>query len=354
MARSRLLSMVAAAALVATAAVSVPLTAGPAVAADRGIRVAGSLQSEAGCASDWDPGCDATRLPQVGDTDAYRGSFELPAGSYEFKVTVGGSWDESYGANGVLDGANIPLVLGGPTEVAFGYDDVSHAVVVTAARVTGPVSAADAGLAGDSLREGLTRERYYFVMADRFANGSKANDKGGLTGDRLSTGLDPTDRGFYHGGDLAGLTSKLDYIKGLGSTAIWLTPTFKNKPVQGLPGAEDAGYHGYWITDFTQIDPHLGTNAEMSALIDAAHAKGMKVFFDIITNHTADVVNYQEGQYSYIDKATSPYRNAAGEVFDDAEVAGSPSFPRSTPRRPSRTRRCSPTPATRRPRPRPG
>ena len=70
-------------------------------------------------------------------------------------------------------------------------------------------------------------------MADRFANGDTANDRGGLTGDRLVTGFDPTDKGFYHGGDLKGLIDKLDYIKGLGTTAIWLTPSFKNKPVQG-------------------------------------------------------------------------------------------------------------------------
>lgn len=108
------------------------------------------------------------------------------------------------------------------------------------------------------------------------------------------TGFDPTDKGFYHGGDLKGVLGKLDYIKGLGTTAIWLTPSFVNKPVQGTTGNESAGYHGYWITDFTRIDPHLGTNEDMKRLIRAAHAKGMKVFFDIITNHTADVIDYAE------------------------------------------------------------
>ena len=73
-----------------------------------------------------------------------------------------------------------------------------------------------------------------------------------------------------------------------------MTPSFKNKPVQGEPGTESAGYHGYWITDFTQIDPHLGTNEELKTLIDLAHDRGMKVFFDIITNHTADVLDYPD------------------------------------------------------------
>ena len=77
----------------------------------------------------------------------------------------------------------------------------------------------------------------------------------------------------------------------MGTTSIWLTPSFKNKAVQ-LEDGPSAGYHGYWVTDFTQIDPHLGTNAELRALVDAAHERGMKVYFDIITNHTADVIGY--------------------------------------------------------------
>ena len=78
--------------------------------------------------------------------------------------------------------------------------------------------------------------------------------------------------------------------------------------MQGAPGQESAGYHGYWITDFTQIDPHLGTNADMEALIDAAHAKGMKVFFDIITNHTADVIDYQGGKHRTSRRRPPPTR----------------------------------------------
>ena len=64
-------------------------------------------------------------------------------------------------------------------------------------------------------------EVIYFVLPDRFANGDPANDTGGYPADRLKSGYDPTHRGFYHGGDLKGLTEKLDYIQGLGITAIW-------------------------------------------------------------------------------------------------------------------------------------
>jgi glycosidase len=159
-----------------------------------------------------------------------------------------------------------------------------------------PPAAAQPAFSGasHSLRAPVTDENFYFVMADRFENGDPGNDRGGLPDDRLVSGFDPTHKGFYNGGDLKGLRSRIDYIRGLGTTSIWLTPSFKNKPVQ-LEDGPSAGYHGYWITDFTQIDPHLGSNADLRALIDAAHARGMKVYFDIITNHTADVIGYQQG-----------------------------------------------------------
>ncbi|SEG10522.1 alpha-1,6-glucosidases, pullulanase-type [Thermomonospora echinospora] len=190
----------------------------------------------------------------------------------------------------------------------------------------------DRMLARTAVRPGLTRERFYFAMTDRFANGDRRNDTGGLSGDRLTTGFDPKDTGFYQGGDLAGLIDRLDYVKGLGSTAVWITPVFQNRPVQGAGAAASAGYHGYWITDFTRIDPHLGTNAEMKKLVREAHKRGMKVFFDIITNHTADGIDYAEQQYGYRSKAAYPYLDSKGRPFDDREYAdGSKPFPKVGP-----------------------
>ncbi|XVQ82384.1 pullulanase-type alpha-1,6-glucosidase [Microbispora siamensis] len=205
--------------------------------------------------------------------------------------------------------------------------DVASAVVTGAAAAGAP---SDAELARDALRTDLSRERLYFAMTDRFANGDPSNDRGGLSGDRLTTGFDPADKGFYQGGDLAGLVGKLDYIKGLGSTAIWLTPSFKNRPVQGTGGGASAGYHGYWITDFTRIDPHLGTNAQMKSLVKEAHKRGMKVFFDIITNHTADLIDYAEKTYGYRGKAAYPYVDASGRAFDDRDYALRDDFPKVT------------------------
>ncbi|MFG3138265.1 pullulanase-type alpha-1,6-glucosidase [Streptomyces sp. NPDC048211] len=181
-----------------------------------------------------------------------------------------------------------------------------------------PSPPSDAQLAAQPARQDLTREQFYFVMPDRFANGDTGNDRGGLTGSRLETGYDPTDKGFYQGGDLKGMTSRLDYIKGLGTTAIWLAPIFKNRPVQGAGKDASAGYHGYWITDFTQVDPHFGTNADLTKLIEQAHRKGMKVFFDVITNHTADTVDYAEKTYGYKPKGAYPYLDRNGRPFDDA------------------------------------
>ncbi|BEV00308.1 alpha-amylase family glycosyl hydrolase [Novosphingobium olei] len=158
-------------------------------------------------------------------------------------------------------------------------------------------------------------ETVYFVLPDRFENADPKNDRGGLKGDRLVTGFDPAAKGFYHGGDLKGLVKRLDYIQGLGATALWVGPIFKNKPVQGPKGQESAGYHGYWITDFTRVDPHFGTNADFKALVDAAHARGMKVYMDIIANHTADVIQYREATtegYPYRSRADYPYSRRGG------------------------------------------
>ncbi len=161
-----------------------------------------------------------------------------------------------------------------------------------------------------SYRDRLPQDEViYFLLPDRFENGDTANDRGGLTGDRLTTGYDPTAKGFYHGGDLKGLIKRLDYIQGLGATAIWVAPIFKNQAVRGAPGDESAGYHGYWVTDFTTVDPHFGTEADFKALVTAAHARGMKVYMDIIINHTADIIDYREGpanKYVYRSRADYP------------------------------------------------
>lgn len=296
-------------------------------AAGRTVTLVGSLQDELGCSADWQPTCTQTQLAQAGAT-TYSKTFSVPAGSYEYKIAINQSWSENYGVGGAANGGNYPVTLAGPASITVTYDDATHQVSFTPNTLAGAATQADKALAKDSLRAAQTRERFYFLMADRFANGDASNDTGGISGGPLKSGLNPADKGFYHGGDLKGVINKLDYIKGLGTTAIWLTPSFKNNPVQGSGADASAGYHGYWITDFTTIDPHLGTNADMKALIAAAHKKGMKVYFDIITNHTADIIKYAQNQYSYIPESQVPYKDASGNVFDPSAVANTSAFPK--------------------------
>ncbi len=163
---------------------------------------------------------------------------------------------------------------------------LASVVAITAACSSSKETAEDTSYLSRDVRDDV----FYFVMPDRFENGDTSNDNGSKTIAISQGGFDPKSNGHYHGGDMRGLINKLDYLQDMGITAIWLTPIMRNQAVQG----DSSGYHGYWTLDFTQIDPHLGSNEELKELIDKAHSKGMKVFFDIITNHTADVIKYKE------------------------------------------------------------
>jgi len=182
---------------------------------------------------------------------------------------------------------------------------VSLALATTA--LGGPP--ADGPPAGDELAElskppvrtSIASQRIYFVMTDRYANGDPSNDRGGLTGPRSVTGYDPTDPGWFHGGDFRGLAAGCERIKQLGFTAIWVTPPFGQKTVQG----DSAAYHGYWGVDFTHVDPHLGTDADFGAFVDCAHRNGMKVILDVVPNHTADVI--QLSSYEFVAPPALPH-----------------------------------------------
>ena len=174
-------------------------------------------------------------------------------------------------------------------------------------------------------RGDLSNQSVYFVMTDRYANGDATNDVAGLTGSPVSqTGFDPTSPAYFHGGDFKGLSAHLPYIKSLGFTSLWVTPPVKGQYVQN----SSADYHGYWGTDFTTIDPHLGSAADFSAFIDAAHKLKMKVILDIVVNHTADVITYQGGNYSYINTSKTPYKTCGGAPFNSTNFAELLSFPK--------------------------
>jgi glycosidase len=175
----------------------------------------------------------------------------------------------------------------------------------------------------------LASERIYFVMTDRYANGDPSNDTGGKTGGRDTTGFDPADIGYFHGGDFKGLTGNctdpvhgLARIKDLGFNGIWVTPPFGQKTVQG----DSAAYHGYWIEDFTAVDPHLGTEKDFADFVTCAHSLGIKVYVDVVVNHTADVIQYTDGN-SFLDPSARPYRDCAGKKFNPQAYVGKTTFP---------------------------
>lgn len=147
-------------------------------------------------------------------------------------------------------------------------------------------------LAKPALRMDQSDESIYFIMTDRFDNGDPTNDLAGFDQGNAASGYNPRDIGGWHGGDFKGVTKRLDYIKAMGFTSIWITPPVKQKYVQG----DSAAYHGYWGLDFTTVDPHLGSEADLKELITEAHAREIKVIFDIVINHTADVIYYENGK----------------------------------------------------------
>jgi glycosidase len=129
---------------------------------------------------------------------------------------------------------------------------------------------------GASYAMGVTSKDFiYLIMPDRFSNGDQSNDKvAGMRDQSLNR-----DTVFNrHGGDLQGVQSKLDYLHNLGVTAIWLNPVLEND----MPNRTE---HGYAFTDHYKIDPRLGGENAYHNLIDAAHAKGMKIIQDAVYNH---------------------------------------------------------------------
>ncbi len=202
--------------------------------------------------------------------------------------------------------------------VAFG--GILFATSASAAGVAvtpAPVSLA----AASDYRYPLAGTSTYFVMTDRYANGDKSNDTGGLGSNQSVNGFNPGDPAYFHGGDFKGLTGDctgptgLARVKKLGFTSIWVTPPFGQNTVQG----GSAAYHGYWINKFDQIDPHLGTLQDFKNFTDCAKKIGLKVILDIVANHTGDVIQYGSGGTSYLDGST--YKDANGQTFTPADFA---------------------------------
>ncbi len=163
----------------------------------------------------------------------------------------------------------------------------------------------------------------YFVILDRFADGSGANN----------INVDRNNPGGFHGGDLAGLTQQLDEIASLGATAIWITPVARQidycppaQPPTGVtvPGGwfEHCAFHGYWADDYQALDPRFGTEAELKALVDAAHARGIKVLLDVVYNHVGYDARYLTEKPGWF--RTKPVDCAVDPLI--CQVGGLPDF----------------------------
>ncbi|GMV05987.1 MAG: hypothetical protein AMXMBFR53_22640 [Gemmatimonadota bacterium] len=126
----------------------------------------------------------------------------------------------------------------------------------------------------------------YFLLLDRFANGDRTNDAA------LGRAHDGAKLRSFEGGDLKGVLAKLEqgYFDSLGVTALWMTPF--TEQVRGSVDegtGKTYGFHGYWARDWTAVDPALGTEADLRAVVDAAHRRGIRVIMDAVLNHTGPV-----------------------------------------------------------------
>lgn len=142
----------------------------------------------------------------------------------------------------------------------------------------------------------------YMVLTDRFYDGDSSNN--GTYGVEYR----PGDLKYTQGGDWVGLTQKLDYIKDLGVTAIWISPVSKNELLSR--DETESGYHGYFTNDYGTADPHYGTKEDLINLVNTAHEKGLKVILDVVPNHTADYLESGATNYSSSDyQPASPFNN---------------------------------------------
>lgn len=160
-------------------------------------------------------------------------------------------------------------------------------------------------------------EIIYMVMTDRFFDGDPTNNNPG----NIEGSYDKDHLEAYHGGDFRGLIDKVPYLKDLGITTLWITPIVKNidTNMMAYKGGKQYGYHGYWASDFTKIDPHLGTKEDLKNLIDILHENGIKLMVDVVINHSGYGTK-NLGDFAGMHREES----GAGDI--ESELAGLPDF----------------------------
>ena len=167
----------------------------------------------------------------------------------------------------------------------------------------------------------------YFVLTDRFVNGDPSNDH---SYGRRNDGMQEI--GTFHGGDLRGLASKLDYLQQLGVNALWISAPFEQ--IHGWVGGGTKGdfphyaYHGYYTQDWTTLDANMGNEADLRALVDGAHQRGIRILFDVVMNHTgyATLADMQEYQFGALYLSGDELKNTLGERWTDWKPAAGQSW----------------------------
>lgn len=158
----------------------------------------------------------------------------------------------------------------------------------------------------------------YFVLTDRFVNGDPSNDN---SYGRHKDGMQEI--GTFHGGDLKGLTSKLDYLQQLGVNALWISSPLEQ--IHGWVGGGTKGdfphyaYHGYYTQDWTRLDANMGSEADLHTLVDEAHKRGIRILFDVVMNHTgyATLADMQEYQFGALYVEGAERKKVLGDRWTD-------------------------------------
>lgn len=160
-------------------------------------------------------------------------------------------------------------------------------------------------------------EIIYMIMTDRFFDGDPSNNNP----DNIEGSFDKDHLEAYHGGDFRGIIEKVPYLKDLGITTLWITPIVKNINTNMMADKNDKqfAYHGYWASDFTKIDPHLGTEEDLKELIDVLHENGIKLMVDVVINHSGYGTK-NTGDFAGMHRDQS----GAGDI--ETELAGLPDF----------------------------
>ncbi|MEF1288715.1 alpha-amylase [Vibrio sp. M260118] len=229
-------------------------------------------------------------------------TFKRPIPNVQCEVYTGN--EVTIGLGGTFpDGTVLKDSISGQTVVV-----TNNSVTITPAKNSGGLVLLEPSEAPANKPEFTYKNaNIYFVMVDRFNNGDASNDN---SYGRKKDGKQEV--GTFHGGDLKGVIEKLDYIKSLGTDAIWLSPIVEQ--VHGYVGGGESGsfpfysYHGYWTRDFTKIDENFGNDEDLKNLVSEAHKRGIKVLLDAVVNHSgySTLADLQFDNIDVVDAANMP------------------------------------------------